>query len=380
MLRRRAVAGSEPAEAPLDALDADRRGPQIEGMTRAKVALLGASGFAGAELLRRLLRHPGVEVVRVGAKDHVGQNVAAAHPSLEGASELVFEDLPAERAVAGADVVMMGLPVAASLEVVSAVERTGARLIDLSGAFRVPDAAAFERYYGGPHPRPELLERFVYGLPELNRAKLREARWVASPGCFATCVELGLLPLAEAGLLRGALQVVGITGSSGAGAVATSTTHHPVRANNLRTYKPLEHQHTPEIVAALNGAGGSVTDLHFVPVSAPLSRGIFATAFVQVPARIGAAELRELYERRYAGERFVRVPKARLPEVVAVSGSPYAEVGFAPGGVAGESRLVTVFSALDNLIKGGAGQAVQSLNLMLGFDEATALDELGPYP
>jgi len=349
-------------------------------MAKAKVALLGASGFAGAELLRRLLRHPAAEVLRVVAKDHVGQNVAAAHPNLEGATELVFEDLPAADAIAGADVVMMGLPVAASLEVVAAAELTGARIIDMSGAFRVPDAASFQRYYGSPHPRPELLGRFVYGLPELNREKLRQARWVASPGCFATTIELGLLPLAAAGLLAGAVEVVGITGSSGAGAVPVATTHHPVRANNLRTYKPLEHPHTPEIIAALAAAGGHLTGLHFVPVSAPLARGIFATSFVRVRASTSQAELQELYGKRYASEPFVRLPRGRLPEVVAVSGSPFAEVGFTLGPSEGDQRVLTVFSALDNLIKGGAGQAVQNLNLMLGVDETTALSDFGPFP
>jgi N-acetyl-gamma-glutamyl-phosphate reductase len=349
-------------------------------MAKARIVLLGASGFAGAELLRRLLRHPAAEVTRVVAKDHVGKNVAAAHPNLEGATDLVFQDLPAAQAIAGADVVMMGLPVGASLEVVAAAEQTGARLIDMSGAFRVPNAAAFERYYGMPHPRPELLGKFVYGLPELNREKIRAARWLASPGCFATTIELGLLPLAEAGLLEGAVQVVGITGSSGAGALATATTHHPVRANNLRTYKPLEHPHTPEIVAALTAAGARLSGLYFVPVSAPLSRGIFASMFVEVPAAIDEQTLNELYRRRYENEPWVRLPQGRLPEVVAVSGSPFAEVGLVSGPISAGKRQVTVFSALDNLVKGGAGQAVQNLNLMLGVDERTTLEDFGPYP
>lgn len=349
-------------------------------MAQAKVVLLGASGFAGAELLRRLLKHPAVEVLRVGSKDHVGQNVSAAHPHLEGATSLTFQDLPAPEAIAGADVVVMGLPVAASLDVVAAAEQSGARLIDMSGAFRVPDAAAFARYYGQPHPRPELLGQFVYGLPELNRERIRGARFVASPGCFATAIELGLLPLAEAGWLQGAVEVVGITGSSGAGAVPTPTTHHPVRANNLRTYKPLEHPHTAEIVAALQGAGARLSSLNFVPVSAPLARGIFATSFTWIPAEIEAGELDELYRRRYASERFVRVPQERLPEVVAVAGSPAAEVGLTLGEARDGQRLLTVFSALDNLIKGGAGQAVQNLNLMLGVEESTTLDDFGPFP
>lgn len=349
-------------------------------MKKSRVALLGASGFAGAELLRRLLRHPAAEVIRVGAKDHVGQNVSAAHPHLEGASDLVFQDLPAAAAVADADVVIMGLPVGASLEVLAAAAASGARVIDMSGAFRVPDAATFQRYYGSAHPRPDLLGQFVYGLPELNREKIRGARWVASPGCFATTVELGLLPLAEAGILEGPAQVVGITGSSGAGAVPSATTHHPVRANNLRTYKPLEHPHTPEIVALLTAAGGRLTELHFVPVSAPLTRGIFATSFVSVKAELGESDLIELYRRRYRDEPCVRVPKDRLPEVVAVAGSPHAEVGVVVGPSNGEQRLLTVFSALDNLLKGGASQAIQNLNLMLGVDETTTLADFGPFP
>jgi N-acetyl-gamma-glutamyl-phosphate reductase len=176
--------------------------------------------------------------------------------------------------------------------------------------------------------------------------------------------------------------------------VPAPTTHHPVRAGNLRTYKPLDHQHTPEIVATLTQAGARQIALHFVPVSAPLARGIFATAFVQLPASVTEASLRELYARRYASEPFVRLPKQRLPEVVAVSGSPYAEVGFSLGpsademaplqglgaGASSPSKTATVFSALDNLIKGGAGQAIQNLNLMLGVPETTSLDELGPFP
>jgi N-acetyl-gamma-glutamyl-phosphate reductase len=217
-------------------------------------------------------------------------------------------------------------------------------------------------------------------LPELNREQIRAAKWVACPGCFATTIELSLLPLAEQGLLDGAVQVVGITGSSGAGAVPVATTHHPVRAGNLRTYKPLEHPHTPEIVAALEAAGGRISTLNFVPVSAPLARGIFASTFVQVAERVTEAELHALYRERYAREPWVRVPKERLPEVVAVSGSPFAEVGLSCGAVSGGTRVVTVFGALDNLVKGGAGQAVQNLNLMLGVDERTTLDDFGPYP
>ncbi|HEY3237617.1 MAG TPA: Asd/ArgC dimerization domain-containing protein, partial [Polyangiaceae bacterium] len=226
----------------------------------------------------------------------------------------------------------------------------------------------------------DLLGAFVYGLPELNREQIRGARCVASPGCFATAVELALLPLARGGFLRGPVEAVGVTGSSGSGAAPSLTAHHPTRANNLRTYRPLEHAQAPEMELALREAGGENFELSFVPVSAPLARGIFATCFVEVEETISDSTLRATFAQCYDSEPFVRVPAARLPEVVAVSGSNYAEVGFTVGTIHEGLRRVVVFSALDNLIRGGAGQAIQNLNLMLGMEESLTLDDPGPYP
>ncbi|HET7542166.1 MAG TPA: N-acetyl-gamma-glutamyl-phosphate reductase [Polyangiaceae bacterium] len=347
---------------------------------KAKVAVLGASGFAGAELVRRLLDHPALEVVRVCANDHVGEPVARAHPHLEGLTSLRFENPPPAEAARGVDAVIMGLPHGASCEVVSAVAGSDTRIVDMSGAFRIKNPTSYAHFYGSNHPRPELLSEFVYGLPELNRERIRGARLVASAGCFATTIELMLLPFAKAGLLRGSVEVVDITGSSGAGATPVSTTHHPVRAHNLRTYKPLEHAHTPEIVETLTAAGARELSLRFVPVSAPLTRGIFATAFFRVAASVGEDELWNLQSRTYRSERCVLVPEARLPEVVAVLGSNRAEVGIALGPPEGETRGVTVFGALDNLVKGGAGQALQNLNLMLGLEELSGLSAPGFFP
>ncbi|MCC6216817.1 MAG: N-acetyl-gamma-glutamyl-phosphate reductase [Polyangiaceae bacterium] len=346
---------------------------------RFRAAILGASGFAGAELLRRLLRHPHVEVVRACAADHLGEPVWSAHPHLEGQTSLRFEATVPERAADDVDVVLMGLPHSVSVEVVRAAATRDVRLLDLSGAFRLRDLDAYRRHYG-EHPAPELVESFVYGLPELNRDRLRGARRVASPGCFATTIELGLLPLARAGLLEGAIEVVGITGSSGSGVTASAATHHPVRAGNLRTYRPLDHQHSPEIVETLQAAGARHPRLSFVPVSAPLVRGIFATAFARVPASTTEAQLAEAYRESFDDEPFVRVPALRLPEVVAVTGSNHAEVGWLLGPVEGDTRLVTAFSVTDNLMKGGAGQAIQNLNLMLELDERTTLEDPGGYP
>ena len=349
-------------------------------MKRHRAAIYGGSGFAGAELIRRLLLHPEVELARVCSIDHLGEPLSVAHPHLEGATALTFEKLAPGDATKDVDIVLLGLPHTASIDVVTALQGGNVKVLDMSGAFRLRDVSDYARYYGGAHPRPDLLEQFVYGLPELNREAIRGSRFVASPGCFATTIELSLLPFARAGLIDGSVEVVGITGSSGAGVAPSVTTHHPTRAQNLRTYKPLEHQHVPEIERALRDAGAKNPRIQFVPVSAPLSRGIFATAFFRVPSAIDDRALRGVLTEAYASEPFVRVPAKRLPEVVAVSGSNYAEVGVVAGPDEGGTRLVTVFGALDNLVKGGAGQAIQNMNLMLDLDEMLTLRDVGGYP
>jgi N-acetyl-gamma-glutamyl-phosphate reductase len=260
------------------------------------------------------------------------------------------------------------------------VLESGAKVIDLSGDFRLRDAQAYARFYGAPHPRPDLLGTFVYGLPELNRELIRSARAVASPGCFATTIELALLPLARAGKLRGVIQVVGITGSSGSGVTPSIATHHPVRAVNLKTYRVLDHQHTPEINETLATAGAPDVELRFVPVSAPLSRGILATSFVELGEAETSESIAALFEAAYASEPFTRVVRDRLPEVAAVSGSNFAEVGFTLYEPAHGKRTLVVVSATDNLIKGGAGQAIQNMNLMLGLPETLSLEDPGPWP
>jgi N-acetyl-gamma-glutamyl-phosphate/LysW-gamma-L-alpha-aminoadipyl-6-phosphate reductase len=363
----------EPRPAPLPTL-------ACRVVKRFKAAVIGGSGYGGGEMIRRLLLHPEVELVRVASLDYVGEPLGAAHPNLEGRTDLVFQNLPPEEAAAGVDVVLLGLPHKVSAEVVPKLMPLDVRIVDMSGDFRLKDAAVYEQYYGKRHPAPELLKRFVYGLPELNREALKKTRFVASPGCFATTIELGLLPLAREGLLQGMVETVGITGSSGSGVVPSAGTHHPVRHGNLKTYKPLSHQHVPEIVETLTRAGARNFEIGFVPVSAPLSRGIFATSFVRVPASVPKERIEGLAATLYASEPFVRVPRGRLPEVVAVAGSNFAEVAIVAGPVDGATRLVTCFSASDNLIKGGAGQAIQNMNLVLGLDERAALEDPGGYP
>lgn len=349
-------------------------------MKRFKAAVVGGSGYGGAEMIRRLLVHPEVELVRVASVDHVGEALSAAHPNLEGRTALRFERLPPAEAAAGCDVVLLGLPHRVSATVMPELLATSAKIVDMSGDFRLCRAADYARYYGGEHPHPELLGTFVYGLPELHRDRIRGARAVASPGCFATTIELALLPLARAGLLAGTISVVGITGSSGSGIAPSAGTHHPVRAVNLRTYKPLDHQHVPEIEQTLAQAGARDARLRFVPVSAPLSRGIFATSFVELPESVTDAQVAEAYRSAYADEPFVRFVSQRQPEVAAVSGSNFAEVGYALAASGPGPRTLAALSATDNLIKGGAGQAIQNMNLMLGLPETMSLEDPGPWP
>ena len=186
---------------------------------RFKAAVIGGSGYGGGEMIRRLLIHPEVDLVRISSLDFIGEPLGAAHPNLEGRSDLRFESLPPEAAAEGVDVVLLGLPHKVSAEVVPKLISTGVRIVDMSGDFRLKSAEAYAQHYGKQHPCPELLSKFVYGLPELNREAIRASRYVASPGCFATTLSLGLLPLAKAGWLRGSVESVAITGSSGSGVV-----------------------------------------------------------------------------------------------------------------------------------------------------------------
>jgi N-acetyl-gamma-glutamyl-phosphate/LysW-gamma-L-alpha-aminoadipyl-6-phosphate reductase len=353
----------------------------MAGRKRFRAAVMGGSGYGGAEMIRRLLLHPDVELCRVASVDFVGEPLGAAHPSLEGRTDLLFQDLSPAAAADGMDVVLLALPHKVTANKVPEIAALpSVKIVDMSGDFRLQDPAAYEKYYGQKHPHPERLPDFVYGLPELNREKIGKARFVASPGCFATTIELSLLPLAGAGLLEGVVHVLGITGSSGSGMAPQATTHHPVRAGNLRAYKPLWHQHVPEVVETLSSAGARDLQLRFVPVSAPLVRGILATAFLELPEEWTEERLSALYREAFAGEPFVRVPARRLPEVAAVSGSNFAEVGVAAGPAWRGRRTVTAYSAIDNLVKGGAGQAIQNMNVMLGLDERASLEDPGPWP
>lgn len=354
---------------------------------RYRASVVGGTGYGGAELIRLLLKHPSVALCRVSSIDRVGEPLEAVHLNLTRTG-LVFEEIPLAEAARGMDVVLLGLPHKVSSTLAPELQSLEAKVIDLSGDFRLKDKDRYASFYGQEHPHPEQLDgRWVFGLPELYRDEIRAARRVASPGCFASSIMLGLLPLACEGLLRGPVQTVAATGSSGSGAYAGAGTHHPTRANNLKIYKPLRHQHTPEVEQILNEAivrSGHATrfSLHFVPISAPLPRGILANSFVRVPASIDEADLDRMYESFYEQAVFVRVlgSQGRHAEVVAIKGSMWVDLSYTLAPPDGSDRQLIVTTALDNLVKGGAGQAVQSMNLMLGLPERQGIDDPALWP
>jgi len=345
------------------------------------VVILGASGYGGGELLRWLSTHPAVGSIRGTARALAGKPFWAAHPNLNGIVDGCFEaDIDwSEFKQVEQPIVFSALPhgeLAQRLpELEAAWEQAGIHqrllLVDLSGDFRLKDAQVFASAYGGAHPCPEHLARFVYGLPEWNRAALGGARRVASPGCFATALQLTLLPLR--GLDIGWMAVTAATGSSGSGASPSAGTHHPLRAGDFRAYKVLNHQHLPEVRACM-AAVGIKGELAFVPQSAPMVRGIFASLQFPLPAGMDLAGLQARAKEVFRDAPLVRLV-ADSPRVGAVAGSAFADLS-----VAARDGSGVVLCAIDNLGKGMAAQAVQNMNLALGLEETLGLRIPGRYP
>lgn len=347
------------------------------------VAILGASGYGGGELMRLLLGHPRLRSLVAAARQHAGKAIGEVHPHLRGLVDGCLVEAIDWRRLADSEcpVLFAALPHGEFArryeELEAAWEKVGLSgritVVDLSGDFRLADPAAFESAYQMPHPCPQHLGRFVYGLSEWRRQALVGARRIANPGCFATAIQLGLLPLQSLGAQAPAwVAVSAMTGSSGSGASPSETTHHPSRAQDFRAYKVLAHQHEGEIRRTLAEQGGGL-DFALVPHSAPLVRGIFATLLFPT-AGLAAADLQAAFARAYADARFVRLVHG-TPRVAAVVGSNFADLAVATGG-----GSATVMVAIDNLVKGMAGQAIQNLNLALGWPEDLGLRVAGLYP
>jgi len=339
-----------------------------------KIGIFGGSGYGGAELLRILLARADVEIVFVTANEHAGKSVGEVHRNLYNLTELRFTPAPEKLESLGElDCVFLALPHGQALEIAPHLPAS-VKVIDLSGDFRLRDAREFAEYYGREHTATELQGEFVYGLTETNRRMIKRARLISNPGCFATATLLGLAPLVAAGQLSGRVIVDAKTGSSGSGAKAAANTHHPQRMNSFYAYKPFTHQHVPEIEQELRQVGEWASELVFMTHSLPVARGIFASIYVETKDELTTTQARDLFAEFYRESFFVRIVEGS-PDINWVKTTNFCDLGFAARG-----RQLVVFSAIDNLVKGAAGQAVQNMNLMFGLDERMGLMMSGSNP
>ncbi len=345
-----------------------------------RVSIVGGSGYTGGELLRLLLGHSMVEVVQVTSERNAGKFVHSVHPNLRRRTELRFS---AMAQLAPADALFLALPHGTSSKHMEPLTRLAPLLIDLSADFRLRDPAQYPIWYGWRHPSPERLAEFVYALPELHRAELRSATRIAAGGCLATASILALYPLARAQALDPMQPIVieAKVGSSAGGADSGPSSHHPVRSGALRSFAPTGHRHTAEIRQEL-GLNGEGAPIAFSATAIEAVRGILATCHVFLKADLNDKDLWRIYRETYRDEPFMRIVKEaqgihRYPEPKIVTGTNYCDVGFERDP---HSRRVVAMSALDNLMKGAAGQAVQALNVRCGWDERLGLDFAGLYP
>lgn len=343
---------------------------------RLTVAIVGASGYAGGEFLRLALGHPYLEVTRVTSERYAGQPVAMVHPNLRQVTKLKFSSIAG---LPEADLLVLALPHQESAKRYDTFAGLAPRLIDLAADFRLKDPAVYEKYYREPHPRPELLSQFVYGNPELHREELKGATHIAGAGCLATAAILGLYPLLKYALpARGDIIVEGKIGSSAAGSQPSESGHHPERMGVVRTYAPTGHRHTAEIKQELPGKFA----IHLTATAVERVRGILVTAHVFLPDGFSERDLLGAYREAYAQEPFIRLVVAkrgihRVPDPKILDGTNYCDIGFE---LDNETGRVVVMSAIDNLVKGTAGHALQALNIAMGWEETLGLGFTGLHP
>ncbi len=334
-----------------------------------KIGIVGGTGYTGVELLRLLARHPNAELTCITSRGEAGQPVSDMFPSLRGYVDLAFTD-PAQADLKACDVVFFATPNGIAMQQTRALLDAGVRVIDLAADFRIKDVAVWEKWYGMTHACPEIIAEAVYGLPEINRAEIALAQLVANPGCYPTAVQLGFLPLLQAGVVDEANLIADAkSGVSGAGRKAETHILFAEAGDNFKAYGVAGHRHLPEISQGLGLMSGKAVGLTFVPHLTPLIRGIHATLYARLTKE---TDVQKLFEQHYQAERFVDVlPSGSHPETRSVRGSNQCRIAIhRPQG----GDMVVVLSVIDNLVKGAAGQAVQNMNIMFGFEETTGLE------
>lgn len=337
------------------------------------VSVLGATGYAGIELVRLLTKHPDVQIKHLVSHSYAGQKLSEVYPNFAGILDITLEDLDVDKVCNGIDVAFTALPHGASKEVIPALLERGIKVIDFSGDYRYNDPKVYEQWYGQPHSSPELLKTAVYGLCELHRDKIKGATLVGNPGCYTTCSILGLAPLLKHKLIDTKNIIIDAkSGVTGAGRGLSLDNHFCECTESVKAYKIATHRHTSEIEQELSLAAGEEILVSFTPHLIPMKRGILATCYGNLMEMRTAEEIVEVYREFYKDEHFVRVYDAgKLPETNHVAGSNFVDIG-----IAVDKRLqrVVAVSCIDNLIKGAAGQAIQNMNLLFGLVETIGID------
>lgn len=340
-------------------------------MRKIRVGILGASGYTGSDLLRFLLMHPSVDITHLTADKHAGKRISDVFPHLSGFCDLELKPLDPNTLPEDIDVVFLALPHGASAKVVGELYKRDVKIIDLGADFRLSHEV-YTIWYG-EHPHPELIPEAVYGIPEINRERLKSARLVANPGCYPTSVILGLLPLAWEQLLEPGLIIADSkSGVSGAGRNPSLDTHFCEVNEGLKAYKVGEHRHMPEIEEVMREYSGIDLRVQFVPHLIPMDRGILSTIYVRLNKSMTTGEILDLYGKHYENERFVRIsPEKVYPSTSQVKGSNFCDIGIKADP---ESKSAVIVSVIDNLVKGASGVAVQNMNIMMGFEESAGLE------
>ncbi len=344
-----------------------------------KVAICGGSGYAGAELLRLLILHPQVKITAVTSQKSAGKKVTDLFPHLFACNHLTYEPLEREKILSKADLFFMALPHAASQQSVDFFVKHGKKVIDLSADYRLRDAGTYEEWYKVPHKYPGTLKKAVYGLPELHRKRISKACLVANPGCYPTSAIIGLFPAVKSGIIRPESIIVDSkSGTTGAGRQSDVAFSFCEVNEGFKAYSIAVHRHTPEIEQELALAAGKTVKINFTPHLVPIDRGILSTIYAKLARNDDVRSIHELYNKTYAREPFTRVlPIGKFPNVKNVRGTNYCELGLT---VNKRTDTLIVVTAIDNLQKGAAGQAVHNMNIMMGFAEEAGLGAVGLFP
>ena len=339
-----------------------------------KIGIIGASGYTSSELMRLLVKHPeNIKLELATSETYTGQAVTDVLPNLRGLIELEFSKLQIDQLKDRVDIVFLAVPHKVAMSFTPGILEQGIRVIDFSADYRLKDAKVYEAWYHVEHTSSDLLPEAVYGLPELHREEIRKARLIANPGCYPTGAILASLPLLSENLVHlDGIIIDAKSGISGAGSKPSDTTHLPNREGNIKAYNIGIHRHTPEIEQELSQFAGREITVNFTPHLMPMSRGILSTLYFTLKKDISTDGLLEVYNKFYENESFVRVlKKGEYPQTKAIYGSNYCDVGLE---VDARTKRVIAMSALDNLVKGASGAALQNMNLIAGFEETAGLD------